>query len=205
MITREAFAVLKSRLRQFDSVALLGPRQVGKTTLAHQIADQWLGDARYIDLQNPAARRLLDDPNAYFSRYVDSLIILDEVHRLPEIFQVLRGQIDQRRRRGNADGKFLILGSASMDLLRQSSESLAGRISYLELASLSASEICAREVVAGESRTMNLDRLWLRGGFPPSFVRGDDSESFQWRVDFIRTYLETGPAPVWSADSGRPV
>ena len=190
MIAREAFAVLNSRLRQFDSVALLGPRQVGKTTLAHKIADQWPGDARYIDLQNPAARRLLDDPIAYFSRYADSLIILDEVHQLPEIFQVLRGQIDQRRRQGNADGKFLILGSASMDLLRQSSESLAGRISYLELASLSASEVCAREGAAGENRNINLDRLWLRGGFPPGFIRDDDSESFQWRVDFIRTYLE---------------
>ncbi len=190
MIEREAFDVLQSRLHQFDSVALLGPRQVGKTTLAHRIAGQWSSGARYLDLENPADRRLLDDPNAYFSRYSNSLIVLDEVHRLPEIFQVLRGQIDQRRRKGSTGGKFLVLGSASMDLLRQSSESLAGRISYLELTPLSPSEICAAAGAASGDHTSDLDRLWLRGGFPPSFVRADDSASLQWRLDFIRTYLE---------------
>lgn len=183
MLNREALPLLLKRLDQFDSVALLGPRQVGKTTLARQIADTAGRSAQYLDLERPADRRLLDDPDAYFTMHAKELIVLDEIQRAPEIFRVLRGQIDERRRMGGAGGKFLILGSASMDLLRQSSESLAGRISYLELTALNAREV---QSVDGTS----LDRLWLQGGFPPSYTRDDSEESLQWRRDFIQTYLE---------------
>ena len=188
MIRRESLELVKTRLSQFDSVALVGPRQVGKTTLARAIAASQNSGAKYLDLENPVDRRLLDDPSAYFSAYSDRLIILDEVQRVPEIFPVLRGQIDERRRMGGKGGKFLILGSASMELLRQSSESLAGRISYLELGPLSAREIRVDEGFEGQP-FKNLDQLWLQGGFPLSYLRFDQAESLQWRIDFIQTYL----------------
>lgn len=193
MIRRESLELIKTRLAQFDSVAVVGPRQVGKTTLARTIAEELPGSARYLDLENPQDRRLLDDPAAYFSSYPDQLIVLDEVQRVPEIFPILRGQIDERRRMGNKGGKFLILGSASMDLLRQSSESLAGRISYVELGPLSAREIKTDEktktISKDKSTLKTLDQLWLQGGFPPSYLRSDQAESLQWRIDFIQTYL----------------
>lgn len=190
MISREAFGLIQSRLAQFDSVALLGPRQVGKTTLAREIAEQNRGEAKYLDLENPADRRLLDDPVAYFSAYSKQLIILDEIHRMPEIFQVLRGQIDERRRIGKGAGKFLILGSASMDLMRQSSESLAGRISYVELTPLTALEVCKPAKLSADNQAVEVEQLWLKGGFPPSYLRDDEKDSLQWRADFIQTYLE---------------
>jgi len=187
MIRRETLNLVQQRLNQFDSVALLGPRQVGKTTLAREIASQTGEEARYLDLESPADRRQLDDPEAYFSRYADKLIILDEIQRAPEIFQILRGQIDMRRRMDGGGGKFLILGSASMELLRQSSESLAGRISFIELAPLNL-----REVVNYDDNNIGTvtDALWLKGGFPESYLRDDEQESLQWRHDFIQTYLE---------------
>ena len=190
MISREAHNIVQTRLTQFDSVALIGPRQVGKTTLAHQVAAQWDSGAKYLDLENPADRRLLDDPVAYLSSHADRLIVLDEIHRVPEIFQVLRGQIDERRRLGKEGGKFLVLGSASVDLLRQSSESLAGRISYVELAPLTIREVCNQGITSRNMSAMELDRLWLQGGFPPSYLRIDEDVSLQWRSDFIQTYLE---------------
>lgn len=191
MIRRESLELIRTRLAQFDSVALLGPRQVGKTTLAREIVAEQQGCARYLDLENPQHRRLLDDPVAYFSTYSDQLIVLDEVQRAPEIFSVLRGQIDERRRMKNGGGKFLILGSASMELLRQSSESLAGRISYVELGPVSAREVATNTESTNDKKSPdNLDRLWLHGGFPPSYLREDSSESLQWRIDFIQTYLE---------------
>ncbi|MFT5505455.1 MAG: putative AAA+ superfamily ATPase, partial [Gammaproteobacteria bacterium] len=190
MIDREAINTVRRRLEQFDSVALVGPRQVGKTTLAREIANDVGQKARYLDLESPSDRQLLDDPDAYFSAYSDHLIILDEVHRAPEIFRVLRGQIDQRRRMEGKGGKFLILGSASMDLLRQSSESLAGRISYVEMAPLSYREINNNEQSTDENAQKLVDGLWLKGGFPESYKREDEEASLQWRLDFIQTYLE---------------
>ena len=190
MLLREAFETVQTRLLQFDSVALLGSRQTGKTTLAHQVAAAWNGGAKYLDLENPADRRLLDDPVAYLSMHARQLIVLDEIHRTPDIFQVLRGQIDERRRMQGEAGKFLILGSASMDLLRQSSENLAGRISYVELAPFTIREIWNQGTSPRADSASELDRLWLQGGFPLSYLHEDERVSLDWRMDFIQTYLE---------------
>jgi predicted AAA+ superfamily ATPase len=159
-------------------VAILGPRQVGKTTLALEIGER--RPSIYLDLESDANRVKLAEPELYLGRYEDKLVILDEVHRVPDLFQSLRGLIDRGRRKGRRTGRFLLLGSASMDLLKQFGESLAGRIAYLELP-----PVDALEVDAGD-----LDKLWVRGGFPDSLVADDDRASQRWRIDFIRTYLE---------------
>jgi len=178
MIERHIRAHLVEALGSSPAVALLGPRQVGKTTIAHEI-----GDARpsiYLDLESSSDRAKLSDPETYLAAHEDELVILDEVHRAPELFQQLRGVIDRGRRRGKTAGRFLLLGSASVDLLQQSGETLAGRISYLEL-----SPFDALEAPVG-----SLDMLWARGGFPSSFLAQSDATSFRWRQDFIGTYLE---------------
>jgi len=178
MIQRQLRPRLLEALDSSPAVALLGPRQVGKTTLALEI-----GDTRpsiYLDLESSADRAKLADPEAYLAAHEDELVILDEVHRAPELFQQLRGLIDRGRRRGKTVGRFLLLGSASVDLLQQSGESLAGRIAYLELGPFDAIEVQAA----------SLDTLWARGGFPSSFLAASDAASFRWRQDFIRTYLE---------------
>lgn len=190
IIARDTRKIVQDRLTHFDSVALVGPRQVGKTTLAQQIVAQWGNKAKYLDLEKPTDRRLLHDPVAYLSSHLDQLIVLDEIHRTPEIFQVLRGQIDERRQLGRDSGKFLILGSASMNLLRQSSESLAGRISYVELVPLTLREVWLPGKVSEKQQMTELDRLWLQGGFPLSYLFTDKDVSMQWRNDFILTYLE---------------
>lgn len=166
---------VRDRLRHMPAVALLGPRQVGKSTLAKWLMKALAG-AVYLDLERPADRNKLRDPEAYFALHADELICLDEIQRVPELFPVLRSVMDERDR----NGQFLILGSASPDLLRQSSETLAGRISFIELTPL-----LLREVGANALRT-----LWLRGGFPRSYLARDDQLSFEWRLDFIRTFLE---------------
>ncbi len=178
MITRRIHAQLTRAIDHNPAVGLLGPRQVGKTTLALEIGAT--RPSLYLDLESPADRAKLADAGRYLAEHEDELVILDEVHRAPEIFQVLRGLIDQGRRRGKQGGRFLLLGSASVDLLRQSGESLAGRIAYLELAPLDALEVGPEK----------LDRLWVRGGFPSSFLATSDRLSLDWREDFIRTYLE---------------
>ena len=178
MIKRRIHDKLDEAIDRSPAVALLGPRQVGKTTLALE-----MGATRpslYLDLESPADRAKLADAGRYLAEHEDKLVILDEVHRAPEIFQILRGLIDQGRRRGKAGGRFLLLGSASVELLKQSGESLAGRISYLELTPFDATE------VDGD----RMDRLWIRGGFPASFLAANDRISLDWREDFIRTYLE---------------
>lgn len=177
-LPRLLIAQLRERLRHVPAVVLLGPRQVGKTTLALEIAEET--SSIYLDLEDADDRAKLANPNRYFADHEDELVILDEVHRVPELFQQLRGIIDRGRRAGRENGRFLLLGSAAVDLLKQSGESLAGRISYLELGPFNALEIDA----AG------LDRLWVRGGFPRSFLAESDAESLRWRRDFIRTYLE---------------
>jgi len=178
MIPRRLVTPLAIALAEAPAVALLGPRQVGKTTLALAVAGE--GPAVYLDLESEADRAKLAEPELYLSQHEDRLVVLDEIQRTPELFRSLRGLIDSGRRRGRGNGRFLVLGSASIDLLKQSSESLAGRIRYLELAPLGA----------GESGREHLDALWLRGGFPPSLLARSDAASLRWRLDFIRTYLE---------------
>ena len=162
------------------AVAIVGPRQSGKTTLALDVGDQ--RDAIYLDLEDRDDRNRLAEPVLYLDGVEDRLVILDEIHRAPELFQTLRGVIDRGRRQAKGVGRFLILGSASIDLLRQSGESLAGRISYLDLTPLSSIEV--------EDGRAARERLWLRGGFPMSYLAPDDDASLTWRKDFIRTYLE---------------
>ncbi len=177
MYSRRIESKVWDRLRHIPAVALLGPRQAGKTTLAHAVTG-----ARgnfYLDLESPADREKLGDGLAYLTAHEDDLVILDEVQRVPELFQTLRGLIDQGRRRGKRSGRFLLLGSASSDLFRQS-ETLAGRISYLELGPLDVLELPPE----------NHTKLWVRGGFPDAFSTPDDAGSMTWREDFIRTYLE---------------
>ena len=195
MIPRRLQSALLTALDEMPAVALLGPRQVGKTTLALAVAAT--RPSIYLDLESDTDRAKLADPELYFAQHADKLVILDEVQRAPDLFRSLRGLIDAGRRdarppqRGN--GRFLLLGSASIDLLKQSGESLAGRIRYLELAALDAGEI------HGDMRTSldgprlddpRLDGLWLRGGFPESLLAPSDAASLRWRSDFIRTYLE---------------
>ncbi|NDG74308.1 MAG: ATP-binding protein [Synechococcaceae bacterium WB8_1B_136] len=178
LIGRLALAQLETLLAQFPAVALLGPRQVGKTTLALQLAAK--RPSVYLDLEAPADRARLSDPALYLASQANKLVVLDEVQRLPELFGSLRGLIDAGRRSGQANGRFLLLGSASMELMRQSSESLAGRLAFLELGGLNLLELEPRHHEA----------LWIRGGFPDSALAASDPASSLWREAFLRTYLE---------------
>lgn len=171
---------LERRLAEVPAVVLLGPRQVGKTTLALAVAEK--RDALYLDLESEADRAKLAEPELYLSGHLDRLVVLDEVHRTPGLFPVLRGLIDRARRAGRRHGLYLLLGSAALDLLRQSGETLAGRVSYLALDPFDVLEV-------GDTPAA-LDRLWLRGGFPESFLAPEDLTSFRWREDFLRSYLE---------------
>lgn len=180
MITRKTLFSVQQALKRQAAVALIGPRQVGKTTLAHAIAETM--PSLYLDLESSEDRNKLTEPALFLNLYEDRLVILDEIHRVPELFQSLRGLIDQGRRKGHRTGRFLILGSASMDLLRQSGESLAGRIAYINMGPFDIREV--------EYSQQALNDLWLRGGFPESYLAEDDQQSLAWRRDFIRTYLE---------------
>lgn len=177
MIVRGLRAQLEEQLRTTPAVLLLGPRQCGKTTLARQIAERHPG-ALFLDLQREADRAALRQPELFFAANRDHLIVLDEVQFVPDLFTALRPEIDADRR----PGRFLLLGSASGALLRQSGESLAGRVSYLELTPLLAAEVDSDDL-------SRLQSLWWRGGFPPSFLAATDRWSFDWRTDFIRTFL----------------
>jgi len=180
MIERQLAAVLRERLSYFPGVVLLGPRQVGKTTLAKAIAAEHPG-ALMLDLERASDLAQLAQPELFFAAHRERLIVLDEVQHAPEIFTHLRPEIDADRR----PGRFLLLGSASGPLLRQSAESLAGRVSYVELAPLLVSEVAA----APESTLLDLQSLWLRGGFPMSHAAPAAGLSFAWRQDFIETFL----------------
>jgi hypothetical protein len=178
MIVRRVHAVVVDHLDQFPAVALVGPRQVGKTTLARAIAEA--RDAVYLDLEVPGDREKLADPVAYLAAMQDRLVVIDEVQHAPGLFAVLRGLIDARRRAGRRAGHFLLLGSASMALLRQAGESLAGRIAHVEM----------RPIDALEVEPQDTENLWLRGGFPDSLLASSDQRSLRWRTNFIRSYLE---------------
>ena len=183
MIYRLAEARISDLLTRFPAVAVLGPRQVGKTTLARRLVEELGAAAVYLDLELPSHRAKLSDPELYFSSQEDRLVVLDEIQRVPGLFEVLRGVIDERRRQGRRHRQFLLLGSASIDLLQQSSETLAGRIAYSELTPLLVEEVAAK-------KRGDWDRLWLRGGFPDSFLAADEAASVEWREEFIGTYLE---------------
>jgi predicted AAA+ superfamily ATPase len=164
------------------AAVLLGPRQVGKTTLARRVADSWPTGAVYLDMERPADRRRLDDADAYLRAQAPKLVVIDEIHRVPELFAILRGVIDDRRAQGQRFGHFLLLGSASLDLMQQSSESLAGRVTCLDMNPVDGPEAAAAGIEP--------DALWCRGGFPDSLLAQDDRGSYEWRLDFIRSYLE---------------
>jgi predicted AAA+ superfamily ATPase len=178
LINRHLTDTINKRLQNNPAVAILGPRHCGKTTVAGQIVKK-IQRSVYLDLENPADLAKLDDPLAFFSLHNDDLVCLDEIQRIPEIFSILRSIIDNRKK----NGQFLILGSAGPDLIRQSSESLAGRIAYLDLTPFLLSELPA-------TQEYDVRQLWLKGGFPRSYLAQDLDTSFQWRYDFIRTFLE---------------
>lgn len=170
-------------LQSNAAVVLTGPRQIGKTTLSLEVTEEM--NAIYRDLENPRELEQVQDIELFTKQYPDRLIILDEVQRVPDIFAPLRGIIDQRRRAGLRTGQFLFLGSSSLELLGQASESLAGRVAYAELAGLNILEIQATE-----NMTISPDDLWVKGGFPESLIAADYTTSQQWRRDLIRSYLE---------------
>lgn len=178
MYARKSNQIVLSALESQAAVVLLGPRQVGKTTLALWIAEQQ--PSVYLDLERNSDRQILIEPDLYLDEQAGKLVVLDEVQQLPGLFKSLRGQIDMRRRNGFPTGQFLLLGSASNVLLHQLAESLAGRVRYIEMPPLLLEEV-------GGAR---LEGLWLRGGFPDSFQADTDRASMNWRKDFLRTYLE---------------
>lgn len=178
MLDRNSMLRLKQALRRSPSVALLGVRQIGKTTLAKQLAKQQ--SSIYLDLEAAADLAKISDPAAFFKENSKKLIILDEIQRAPDLFVPLRGVIDGNRQRGKKSKQFLLLGSASVDLLKQSSESLAGRIEYLEMSGLNVLEANKKPI----------SQLWLRGGFPDSYLAKNNNDAMMWLDNFIRTYLE---------------
>jgi predicted AAA+ superfamily ATPase len=180
MIERQALQAVRQQLTWTPAVLLLGPRQVGKTTLARSLAASEPG-AVFLDLERAADRARLAEPELFLARHREHLVVIDEVQFLPDLFAHLRPEIDAARR----PGRFLLLGSAAGGLLRQRSESLAGRISHVELAPLLASEM-----PAAATDPQALQRLWHRGGFPLSLLAATDAQSYAWRQDFIQTFLQ---------------
>jgi predicted AAA+ superfamily ATPase len=176
MINRTLKPVIEVSLKQNPIVGILGSRQVGKTTLAKMIERSLPKKPLYLDLELPSDFNKLQEPELYLGQFSDSLMIIDEIQRMPTLFPLMRALVDKKK----APGRFLILGSASPDLIRQSSESLAGRIIYHELTPFNLNEV----------GTTKFRQLWLRGGYPESYLARDDGKSFSWRESFIKTYLE---------------
>lgn len=166
-------------------VALLGPRQVGKTTLAIEVSHRVKKKASYLDLESDSDFNKLADAEAYLKRFSDELLVIDEVQRKPDLFRIIRGIVDARKRKGEKAGHFLLLGSSSRELLQKSSESLAGRIRYLDLTPFTTSEL-----YQAEGDPFDLEKKWLRGGFPDSYLASSNQDSWLWRSDFISTYME---------------
>jgi len=176
MISRTLHNAIVTSLKKYPVVGLLGSRQVGKTTLAKSVREAVARDAIYLDLELPSDWNKLHDSELYLRQFSETLVIIDEIQRMPSLFPVIRALVDQNR----VGGRFLILGSASPDLLRRSSESLAGRIIYHELTPFNLYETDSDQI----------ERLWLRGGYPESYLADNDEESFVWRESYIKTYLE---------------
>lgn len=174
MITRLKFNEIDELLGDFPVVGIIGPRQCGKSTIAQQLVDRYTG-AIYLDMENPDDRAKLTNPTLFFSANQGRLICLDEIQFAPNLFNVLRSVVDK----GKVNGQFLILGSASPELLRQSAETLAGRIVHTELAPFALTET-----------NSDWQTLLVRGGFPRSYLARSDKSSFTWRKSFIRTFLE---------------
>jgi len=179
-IERNLTTLITSKLEQNPVVAILGPRQCGKSTLAKAITQKHK-NVVFLDLERPSTLTRLEDPELFFSVNKNKLICLDEIQRSPNLFPVIRSTVDLNKH----NGQFLILGSASPDLIRQSSESLAGRISYIELTPFLFSE--ATHIKSINDPAIS---LWLRGGFPRSLMSANDTQSLEWRLDFVRTFLE---------------
>lgn len=177
MLNRRLYPIIEHALEQFPAVALLGPRQAGKTTLARTITASRAGSL-YLDLERPSDLAKLADPEFFLSRHAGRLVVLDEIQRRPELFSILRALIDDNRH----PGRFLLLGSASPQLLQQASESLAGRISFHELSPFDVSEV--------QPTFAELPSFWLRGGYPLSWLAKTDEASAEWRESFIVTHLE---------------
>lgn len=186
MIHRTLEEQLIQGLKSMPVVVILGPRQVGKTTLALDFAKPLLDKpVHYLDLELDSDLAKLDDAESYLRRFENQLLVIDEVQRKPDLFRIIRGLVDIRKRAGEKSGHFLLLGSASKELLQQSSETLAGRIRYLELTPFSVKELHQNDPLG-----FNVEKLWFRGGFPDSYLADSDSDSWNWRQDFIKTYVE---------------
>lgn len=185
MIKREKYHYLIAALEKMPVITLIGPRQAGKTTLALEVSKQLEKPVTYVDLESDSDFNKFSDAEAYLKRFSGQLLIIDEVQRKPDLFRILRGIVDERKRNGERAGHFLLLGSASSALLQRSSESLAGRIKYLELTPFTVNEL-----YDNEKDNFLLERLWLRGGFPDSYMASGEKESFEWRRDFFATYVE---------------
>lgn len=177
---RSIFSLLQEYLSIFPALGLLGPRQVGKTTLVKNLKLE--KESLYLDLEKASDRAKLVDAELFLKAHADKTVILDEIQLMPELFAELRSLIDEQRE----PGRFILLGSASPDLIRKSADSLAGRIGYLELTPF----------YLGEVETDELEKLWIRGGFPLSFLAKSDRESQLWRQNFIKTYLERDLAQI---------
>lgn len=183
MISRRLRPFIEDRLKHMPGVVLLGPRQVGKTTLARAIASRRAKSASlYLDLERPVDQRRLQDADTFLRAQEGKLVVIDEIHRAPSLFEILRGIIDERRATGKRSGHYLLLGSAAIELMRQASETLAGRVAYINLEPVDALEL--------PHQVGSTDRLWVRGGFPDSVLAAKDAASLDWRRDFIRSYLE---------------
>jgi predicted AAA+ superfamily ATPase len=176
MVKRLIQGRIEMSLSRYSVVGILGPRQVGKTTLAEMIMERVKKKVSYLDLELPSDLNKLRDPELYLSRLADMLIIIDEIQRMPSLFPLLRALVDRKK----TAGRFLILGSASPELIRHSAESLAGRIIYHELSPFILKEIDGSKI----------QKLWLRGGYPQSYLSKNNSDSFAWREAFVKTYLE---------------
>ena len=186
MIHRTLEDKLIQGLKSMPVVVILGPRQVGKTTLALDFAKPLLDKPiYYLDLELDSDLAKLDDPESYLRRFENQLLVIDEVQRKPDLFGIIRGLVDIRKRAGEKAGHFLLLGSASKELLQQSSETLAGRIRYLELTPFTVKELHQNDPLG-----FNIEKLWFRGGFPDSYLAESESDSWNWRQDFIKTYVE---------------
>ncbi|MDP2041497.1 MAG: ATP-binding protein [Algoriphagus sp.] len=186
MIHRTLKDKLIQGLKSMPVVVILGPRQVGKTTLALEFAKPLLDKpVHYLDLELDSDLAKLDDAESYLRRFENQLLVIDEVQRKPDLFRIIRGLVDIRKRAGERAGHFLLLGSASKELLQQSSETLAGRIRYLELTPFTVSELHQNDPLG-----FGIEKHWFRGGFPDSYLADSEEESWNWRQDFISTYVE---------------